>query len=129
MTKQEIINKYGIEYYERRKAQMNACHKKRYDNDATYRKQQQIECNKRRKEYYVKDGKLELIQNYELAKADNFKGWTIHHKLELHSDYSLRFTRESLIKLDLYYNRPPNELIWMRTKEHIGIHNKSRIRN
>ena len=31
---------------------------------------------------YCKDD-LSKIENYELAKADNFKGWHIHHRLEL----------------------------------------------
>ena len=26
------------------------------------------------------------IENYELAKADNFKGWEIHHRLEITLD-------------------------------------------
>ena len=31
---------------------------------------------------YCKDD-LSKIENYELAKADNFKDWHIHHRLEL----------------------------------------------
>ena len=32
---------------------------------------------------YCKD--YENIENYELAKKDNFKGWVIHHRLETHT--------------------------------------------
>ena len=68
----------------------------------------------------------EKIENYEQAKADNFKGWHCHHRLELHPDGSIRFTKESLIKLDLYTNRPANELIFLTSKEHTKMHGKNR---
>lgn len=61
---------------------------------------------------------FEKIENYEKAKEDNFKGWHCHHKLE--SDYS----REELIKAELYYNRPPEELIFLTNREHTFLHNK-----
>ena len=66
------------------------------------------------------------IENYDLAKADNFKGWHCHHRLELHPDGSIRFTRESLIALDLYVNRPANELIFLRHSEHSKLHGANR---
>lgn len=28
---------------------------------------------------------IEKVENYEKAKADNFKGWDIHHRLETHT--------------------------------------------
>lgn len=68
----------------------------------------------------------ELIENYDKAKADNFKGWHCHHRLELHQDGSIRFTKESLIKLDLYTNRPASELIFLTSKEHTKMHGKNR---
>lgn len=34
---------------------------------------------------YCRDN-ITKIENYELAKADNFKGWEIHHRLELTLD-------------------------------------------
>ena len=75
---------------------------------------------------YCKSDEYELIENYELAKADNFKDWDCHHRLELHTDGSLRFTRESLKKLDLYLNRPASELIFLTHSEHARIHNISK---
>ena len=65
-----------------------------------------------------------MIENYELAKADNFDGWEIHHKIELHPDGSVRYTSKSLKDIGLYYNRPATELIWMTTFEHNSIHHK-----
>lgn len=28
---------------------------------------------------------ISKIENYELAKRDNFSGWVIHHRLETHT--------------------------------------------
>lgn len=69
-----------------------------------------------------------LIENYYIALQDNFKGWCIHHRLELHPDYSVRFTSVSLKKLNLYYNRPARELIFLRTEEHSSMHHLNRKR-
>ena len=87
-----------------------------------------VDCSgiphKKRWTVYSKD--YEQIENYEKAKADNFKGWHCHHRLELHPDGSIRFTRESLIKLDLYINRPANELIFLTREEHNKLHGANR---
>lgn len=99
MTKNEIISKYGIEEYNYRKNYNNVYEKKSY----------------------VKDGRIDLIENYERAKADNFKGWCIHHKFEIHDDY--RNSRNELIMMKLYYDRPPEELIWLTIKDHMKLHN------
>lgn len=58
------------------------------------------------------------IENYELASADNFNGWHCHHRLE--KDY----TREELIKNNLYFNRPPEELIFLTRENHQKIHSE-----
>lgn len=93
-----------------------------------YRYKKEIPCpglsHKQRWKSYSKDYKS--IENYEQAKKDNFKGWHCHHRLELHPDGSVRFTRESLIKLDLYINRPANELIFLRADEHNKLHGVNR---
>ena len=69
----------------------------------------------------------ELIENYELAKKGNFKGWDCHHRLETHtSDGEKRLvdlTKEELKALDMYYNRPPQELIYLKKREHTKLHN------
>lgn len=70
---------------------------------------------------YCCDG-LCQIENYYIALQDNFEGWCIHHRLELHPDYSIRFKADSLKKLDLYYNRPASELIFLKNSEHTRIH-------
>lgn len=61
---------------------------------------------------------FEQIENYEKAKADNFKGWHCHHKLEEFC------TRKELIENNLYYNRTPSELIFLTSSEHTQLHLK-----
>ena len=64
----------------------------------------------------------EKIENYEKAKKDNFKGWECHHRLETHTPDGKRrdedITQKELKSLGMYYNRPPEELIFLTIKEH-----------
>ena len=55
-----------------------------------------------------------LIENYELAKADNFDSnkWHLHHRLENY------YSRETLKKKGLYDNVNPEALIWLPAFEH-----------
>lgn len=70
------------------------------------------------------------IENYELAKADNFKGWVCHHRLETHTSDGERrlvdITHKELKALDMYYNRPADELILLKRNEHMSLHFKGR---
>src|SRR5574344_1252507 len=70
---------------------------------------------------------ISQIENYELAKADNFVDWDIHHRLETHSSDGERrlvdLTADELKVLDMYYNRPASELIFMTHSEHRSLHN------
>ena len=69
---------------------------------------------------YCKD--YEKIENYEAAKKDNFVGWECHHRLETHTSDGERravdITTAELKALDMYYNRPASELIFLTTREH-----------
>lgn len=82
------------------------------------------------KKYYCSEDKS-LIENYEKAKADDFKGWCIHHRLETHNIDGTRrkvdLSREDLLALDMYYYRPANELIFMRREDHQSLHRKGRV--
>ena len=73
---------------------------------------------------------ISLIENYEKAKADDFKGWDIHHRLETHNSDGTRRKRdlsmEDLIALDMYLCRPASELIFMRNEEHTRLHNEGK---
>lgn len=77
---------------------------------------------------YCKD--IEKIENYELAKANDFIGWDRHHRLETHNSDGERrlvdLTAEELKALDMYYDRPPEELIWLRSSEHTKLHWKGK---
>ena len=60
------------------------------------------------------------IENYEKAKADNFKGWCCHHRKG-------EFTpTEELKALDMYYDRPANELIFVTKAKHNILHFKGK---
>ena len=62
------------------------------------------------------------IENYEKAKKDNFIGWECHHRLETHNSDGIRrdvdISHKELEALGMYYNRPPEELIFLTTREH-----------
>ena len=65
------------------------------------------------------------IENYEAAKKDNFKGWECHHRLETHNSDGERrlvdITVAELQALGMYYNRPSEELIFLRKGEHTSL--------
>ena len=68
----------------------------------------------------------ELIENYSKAIADNSEIWACHHRLETHnSDGERRLVDilgPELIALGLYYDRPPEELIFLTQTEHMRLH-------
>ena len=72
----------------------------------------------------------ELIENYDKAVADNTQVWDCHHRLETHSsDGEKRFvdiSKAELIALNMYYDRPAEELIFLKGAEHKSLHNKSK---
>ena len=75
---------------------------------------------------YVKKGDLPLIENYSLALADGFIGWDIHHRLEFTINGEVAVNRDTLIRLDMYFNRPYFELIFLKHSDHTRIHMKVR---
>ena len=138
MTKAEMIERYGIEWYEEQKRKAveshrtkeftEYCrnfHRNRYkDPEVRARRLAQNEANRKGK--YVVGGRIDLVENYERAKNDNFEGWCLHHRIQLHPDGSTRYTKTSLLKLGLYYRRPPEELIWLTNEEHGRMHAAAR---
>ena len=154
MTKEEI-RAYNREYYmknrekylkkakEYREHNKEACH---YRNNkwrvehkdkhnernkvwVSSHKNQQLESQRQsHRKAFCKN--FQDIENYEKAKADNFKGWHIHHRLETHtSNGNIRLipiSRDELIALDMYYDRPANELIFMKSSDHTSLHNMAR---
>lgn len=59
---------------------------------------------------------LEKVQNYELALADNFNGWVLHHIL------GEKYKKSELLKLNLYFGRPAIEFKFLRCGEHSSLH-------
>ena len=57
---------------------------------------------------------FEKIENYEEAVNDKNEVWCCHHKMEE------VFTKEELIRAGWYYDRKPEELIFIRRSEHNG---------
>jgi len=68
------------------------------------------------------NGDITKIENYDKAIADNTQTWHCHHRLEIHEDYIN--SSEDLKLMNLYYNRPPEELIFLTNVEHRKIHSK-----
>ena len=68
----------------------------------------------------------ELIENYSKAIADNSEIWACHHRLETHNSNGERrlvdILGTELIALGLYYDRPPEELIFLTQTEHMRLH-------
>lgn len=73
-----------------------------------------------------RDEEQHLIENYELAKADNFKGWVLHHRLEFDLEGNEVHTPKSLKRLKMYWRRPYFELIYMTRHDHQVLHNKAK---
>lgn len=73
---------------------------------------------------YYREGERHLIENYDLAQADGFKGWVIHHRLELTMDNEFAHSKEDLMRMDMYFHRPYYELIYLKTAEHQSLHMK-----
>ena len=65
------------------------------------------------------------IENYKVAVESN-KTWVIHHRLETHDSEGRRrlvdISATELIMLDMYYNRPASELIFLEMSEHLRLH-------
>lgn len=73
------------------------------------------------------DDDFTKIENYEKVMADS-KTWQCHHRLETHNSDGQRrivdITKKELIALDMYYNRPADELIFLTNEEHVSLHHK-----
>lgn len=105
-----------------------------------------ITNKERRKEYYkeynrnkyqmfayVLPEEKEMIENYYEAQKDDFNGWEIHHRMELRATGAVvDSSKQELINWGLYYNRPANELIFLKKEEHVklhkGVHNNEKSR-
>lgn len=135
--RKQYFKQYREQHLEERKQyyQQHLDEIKQYQKQ--YREQHLEEMKQYHKQYnrehtqmftYCISDQIEQIENYEVAKIDNFDGWHIHHRLETHnSDGQKRLvnlSKAELIALDMYYNRPASELIFMKAGDHISLHRK-----
>lgn len=69
---------------------------------------------------------IRLIENFDEAITDRTNSWLCHHRLEVEETPNgiIRRSVESLIKSNHYYNRPANELIFVKRADHTRIHRK-----
>jgi hypothetical protein len=67
-----------------------------------------------------------LIENYEEAINDKNTTWDLHHIRELTPDGDFAYSAKDLIRMNLYYQRPANELIFLRKSEHRSLHKKGK---
>ena len=65
---------------------------------------------------------ISLIENYHQAIADKEKMWDIHHRRECDDEGRTLFTHKQLKKMDLYFNRPASELMFVTRSMHWKIH-------
>lgn len=79
-------------------------------------------CNKTIKKYCKED--ISLIENYEQAITDKDHIWDCHHRLEIGEGYTN--STEDLKLMNLYFNRPANELIFISHEDHTRLHSTVR---
>lgn len=68
---------------------------------------------------------LENVENYHEAVSDPTTVWTLHHRDEIRtlpSGMVVRRSMRELMEMGRYYDCPANELIFMRTSDHIKLH-------
>ena len=78
------------------------------------------------KKYCCED--ISLIENYHIAIADEEKMWDIHHRRECDENGKTLFTKKQLIEMNLYYNRPASELIFVTRSMHKKIHREDQAK-
>lgn len=61
---------------------------------------------------------ISLIENYQKAIEDDTQTYCCHHRLGI----ELHLTRDELKQMDLYFNRPASELIFLTKTEHRQLH-------
>ena len=65
---------------------------------------------------------ISLIENYQQAISDEERTWDIHHRRECDENGRTLFTKKQLIEMNLYYNRPASELVFVTRSMHWKLH-------
>lgn len=134
LNKEEYIAKYGEDKYKEILEYSREFNRKRqhyrHCNDLEWKARRNAKNKLWKQSRYIRDKRIDLVENYELAKAEDFKDWDLHHRNEIITleDGNIKtMLYKDLIEKDLYYNRPPEELIWLRHGEHSKLHMYARI--
>ena len=117
LTNPEYLKKRN----KKRKEYFANYNKKKYENNKEYN----IQCRTCQTKNCWRNGEQQLIENYDKALADDFKGWMLHHRLECTLDGDFAHSANELKRLGMYYNRPYYELIYLTHSEHSKLHYKS----
>lgn len=83
-------------------------------------------CHLKKRKYHYLEGDETKIENYAEAAADPDETWVCHHRRELVPD---RKTIAELKEMGLYWNRPPEELIFLRNADHAKLHSGGKNNN
>ena len=65
---------------------------------------------------------ISLIENYQEAISDQTRTWEIHHRRECDENGRTLFTCKQLVEMNLYFNRPAEELIFVTKSMHMKLH-------
>jgi hypothetical protein len=133
MTKAELIERYGIEWYEEYKARKNAEYKERYKNDAKFRASKLESSKEYQKDKLKNDPKFRVYQKEYQMNDLNSVGKT---KLNIRSmSYYILFKQRSHTKLNGYeihhcfgYD-DPSKFIYIPKSLHTKIHQYLRDNN
>ncbi len=77
--------------------------------------------SERQAHQFCKDD-ISKIENYDKAFSDPTQTWDIHHRLELTLEGEYAHSKEDLIRMNMYYQRPYYELIFLTPTEHRRLH-------
>ena len=69
---------------------------------------------------------IALIENYQEAISDEEKMWDTHHRRECDENGKTLFTKKQLIEMNLYYDRPASELVFVTRSMHLKLHREMR---
>ena len=72
------------------------------------------------KKYCSED--VSLIENYHQAVLDPYEKWEIHHRRECDDEGRTLFTHKQLKEMNLYFDRPAEELIFVTRSTHCKMH-------
>ena len=70
---------------------------------------------------------ISLIENYQNAISDQTRMWDTHHRRECDLEGRTLFTKKQLIDMNLYYNRPASELIFVTKSMHRKLHREKMV--